>query len=236
MKSTSATSRSTSRRTPASGGKTAARPSLRAQGERTRQLIVKAATRLLLEGGGFDFTLRAVAREAKIGVSNLQYYFPDRRELLRAVMAPVVESYLADLGGGPGGDAPPREMVARLVERWLQDARDPRKMSLMWQFASLAGFDPECRRLFEECYEALVGGVARLIERISPEFGAADSRRCAAMLVAMTDGLGFQMRAAAGRGAPYLRELDDSLRMAVEAMLERNLFRAAGRARGGKRS
>lgn len=208
---------------------------LRAQGERTRQLIVLAATRLLLEGGGFDFTLRAVAREAKIGVSNLQYYFPDRQELLRAVMAPVVESYLSDLGGEVSSDVPPREMVSRLVERWLRDAKDPAKMSLMFQFALLAGVDPECRRLFEECYEGLVSGLARLIEKANPDYGAADSWRCATMVLAMSEGLGFQMRAATGRGAAYLRELDDSLRMGVEALLSRNLFQAPGKARSGKR-
>lgn len=208
----------------------------RAQGERTRKLIVRAATRLLLDGGGFDFTLRAVAREAKISVSNLQYYFPDRQELLRAVMAPVVESYLSDLGGELSGDVSPRELVTTLVERWLRDAKDPQKMSLMWQFALLAGVDPECRRLFEECYEGLVSGLARLIEKANPEYGAADSWRCATMALAMSEGLGFQMRAASGRGAAYLRDLDDSLRMGVEAMLARNLFESQGKARGGKRN
>ena len=40
-----------------------------------------------------DFSLRAVALKAGISVSNLQYYFPTRPDVVRAVMAPVINTY-----------------------------------------------------------------------------------------------------------------------------------------------
>ncbi len=212
--------RAKSRQSPASVDREAARTNLRAQGIRTRSMIVEAATKMLLQGGGLDFTLRAVSREAKISISNLQYYFPDRQELLRAVMAPVIESYLADLKNALSSDVPARQVFDELVERTIRDAKDPATMSLMWHFASLATIDSECSRLFDEWYEALVRGIARLVERINPDLGPAGSIQLAMLLISMSDGLGFQMKA--GRDHKYTLDLGDSFRTTVDFLLQRN--------------
>jgi AcrR family transcriptional regulator len=195
---------------------------LRAQGLRTRKIIVRAATKLLLQSGGLDFTLRAVARQAKVSVSNLQYYFPDRLELLRAVMAPVVESYLSDLDRAMSSNAPPRQTLDTIVERWLEDAKNPNTMGLVWHFMTLANIDRECSSLVEEWYTALVGGTAQLIERANPEIGKSGSTKLATIVIAMGDGLGFQMRA--GRGKSYTRDLEASYRAMVDFLLQRNPF------------
>jgi AcrR family transcriptional regulator len=168
---------------------------LRAQGVRTRNMIVRAATRLLLKSGGLDFTMRAVSREASISVSNLQYYFADRQTLLRAVMAPVVHEYLEDLQGALASSESPREILDRLTLRAFKDAQDASKMSLMWHFATLAMVDAECARLHQEWYGSLVSGIARLLLRLNPDLGTAGSTRLAMMITSLADGLGLQMLA-----------------------------------------
>lgn len=193
------------------------RANLRSQGLRTRKLIVRAATRLLLESGGLDFTMRAVARRAKISVSNLQYYFPDRQELLRAVMAPSIDAYLAELKLALNGNVPPREALLGLLERQMRDVRDRNARTLWSHFATLANVDPECARLFEEWYVALVHGIAKLVVKINPEFGPAASLQMAALIIAMGDGLGYIMQTGEKQG--YTRGLDAKFPAVVDVLL-----------------
>lgn len=225
-----------SRRSPGSADRDVARNNLRAQGVRTRNLVVQAATELLLKSGGLDFTLRAVARQAKISVSNLQYYFPDRQALLRAVMAPVIESYLEDLENALNrDDVPPRELLDALIERALRDAKDSATMSLMWHFASLTFIDAECSRLFTEWYDALVRGIAKLVEKVNPDLGPAGSIQLSMLLIAMADGLGFQMWA--GRERDYNRNLGESYQAMADFLLYNNPLMKRGKAAakgGGK--
>jgi AcrR family transcriptional regulator len=209
-----------SRRSPGYADRKVTRRKFRAQGFRTRRMIVRAATKLLLQSGGSGFTLRAVSRESKISVSNLQYYFPERQELLRAVMAPIIEAYLTDLDRALNSKIAPREMLEALAERALRDAKDARLMALMWHFASLTRIDPECSRLFEEWYEALVRGVAQLVKRINPDLGSTGSIQLARLLIAMANGLGFQMQA--GRERKHTCDFDAAFLTMVEFLLHRN--------------
>lgn len=193
---------------------------LRAQGVRTRAMIVRAATKLLLESGSLDFTLRAVARQAKISVSNLQYYFPDRQELLRAVMAPFIETYFADLEGAVNSGASPRETIFALVDRQWHDVNDSKFRVLWWHFSQMASIDPECSRLFDEWFETLAHGVARLVARINPELGPAASMQLAMLIIAMGNGLSFQVQA--GQKRNFTRGLGDSYRAMVDFLLHHN--------------
>jgi AcrR family transcriptional regulator len=62
-----------------------ARPSTR-RGVATRARIVRAARKLIVRDGPSGLTLRAVAGEAGIALSNLQFHFADQDYLLRAVL------------------------------------------------------------------------------------------------------------------------------------------------------
>jgi AcrR family transcriptional regulator len=202
---------------------------LRAQGLRTRTLIVRAATKLLLQGGGLDFTLRAAARQAKISVSNLQYYFPDRQALLRAVMAPIIDDYLAELNRALSGSVPPRQALYGLFERELRDLKNPKTRELWTHFAALACVDPECARLFDEWYGALVQGIGQLVIGANPAIKPAAGIQLAALLIAMGDGLGFLI----GRSHGYVRELDGSFLAAIDFMLDQGP-QVLRKTRGGK--
>ena len=57
-----------------------------ARGEATRARIVAAARKVAVEHGPLGLTLRAVASEAEVVLSNLQFHFASQDELLRAVL------------------------------------------------------------------------------------------------------------------------------------------------------
>lgn len=217
-----------------SATKESAPRSLRAQGMRTRNMIVEAATELLLQRGGLDFTLRAVARQAKISLGNLRYYFPEREELLRAILAPIFETYLADLDQVLNSKAPPIEAADALCQRALRDAKDSNTMTLLWLFAARSIVDPECSRIFTEWYDTLVRGVADLLRRINPSLGPTVSVRLSLLVVALSDGLGGLMQS--GGKNPHVRHLDADFRAALEMLVYQNplveLEKSVGKGRG----
>lgn len=71
------------------------------KGQATRERILAAMLRLLDDPDGPPVTLTGVAREAKIGLTNLYLYFPDLGELLLAalnqIMATAEAAYLVQL-------------------------------------------------------------------------------------------------------------------------------------------
>jgi AcrR family transcriptional regulator len=168
---------------------------LRAQGQRTCELIVQEARNVLLEGGTLEFSLRTVARRAHISISNLQYYFPTRASLLRAIVEPIVSRYVAKIGSGVGDKRSARETLAAVINQNLGDVRDPEISAIWLHFASLALTDPDGARVLDMAHAALVSDLGRLICTVNPSLGSKDSQALARLIIAMVDGLVFQIGA-----------------------------------------
>src|ERR1700685_3532636 len=79
------------------------RPRLTAKGQRTRARIVAAAARLIYERGVASTTLDDVKAAAEVSGSQLYHYFPDKDDLVQAVI-----SYQADVIAGHQRQAAPR--------------------------------------------------------------------------------------------------------------------------------
>ncbi|MCS0630513.1 TetR/AcrR family transcriptional regulator [Telluria mixta] len=165
------------------------RGGLRAQGMRTRGAIVVAARQLLLEDGGLGFTLREIAGRAGISISNLQYYFPSRPAVLRAVFEPVIGAYLCDLRRAVEEGAAPRETLAALAARALCDAQDAERSALWCHFLALVAVDPGSARLLDAWYETLVHEIAVLVRAANPALGLDGSRSAAILAIALADGV-----------------------------------------------
>lgn len=166
--------------------------SLRAQGIRTRNTIIRVARERLLESGTLDFSQRAVAQRAGISVSNLQYYFPTRLALLRAVMEPEIETYLNELTLALKSTVPPRQLLDNVLDRVLRDVRDHRRTTLWLHFVSFASIHADCGQLLEAWYDALTQAIAELVRAVNPGFTATDSEHVASLLIALADGLALQ--------------------------------------------
>jgi TetR/AcrR family transcriptional regulator, transcriptional repressor for nem operon len=88
-------------------GEVADRPRLTPKGERTRARIVEAAARLIYERGVAGTTLDDVKAAAEVSGSQMYHYFPDKDELVQAVItyqADVIagNQRRADLGSAEG--------------------------------------------------------------------------------------------------------------------------------------
>jgi AcrR family transcriptional regulator len=174
---------------------------------RTRKLIVRVAKKLLLESGALEFSQRAVAQRAGISVSNLQYYFPTRLAVLRAVVEPEIDAYLSELKRALESGASPRETLDALLGMALENVKDVKGTALWAHFVSFASIDPECARLIDEWYASLTQAIAALVCALNPSLKGADGEHVAMLLVAMADGLALQYtmgRQTAGLDARFL--------------------------------
>lgn len=89
------------------GSEEQGRPRLTAKGERTRARIVEAAARLIYEGGVAGTTLDDVKAAAGVSGSQMYHYFPDKDELVQAVISHQADVIAgnqrqADLGSAEG--------------------------------------------------------------------------------------------------------------------------------------
>jgi AcrR family transcriptional regulator len=81
-----------------------------ARGEQTRRLIVDTAVRLFGEQGYEKTTMRAIATEAGLAVSNAYYYFPSKEHLVQEFYNQIQENHRAAVAPylAAGGELGPR--------------------------------------------------------------------------------------------------------------------------------
>ncbi len=129
------------------------RPRLTPKGERTRARIVEEAAVLIHERGVAGTTLDDVKAAAEVSGSQMYHYFPDKNDLLQAVIdyqadATVSNQRHADLGSAEGVQAW-RDMVIYAAERVQAKGGCP----LGSLGGQLAESDPEARSLIAAGFE-----------------------------------------------------------------------------------
>jgi AcrR family transcriptional regulator len=132
---------------------TSGRPRLTPKGERTRARIVEEAAVLIHERGVAGTTLDDVKAAAEVSGSQLYHYFPDKNDLVQAVIdyqadATVSNQQHADLGSVKGVQAW-RDMVIYAAERVQAKGGCP----LGSLGGQLAESDPEARSLIAAGFE-----------------------------------------------------------------------------------
>ena len=132
---------------------TSGRPRLTPKGERTRARIVEEAAVLIHERGVAGTTLDDVKAAAEVSGSQLYHYFPDKNDLVQAVIdyqadATVSNQRHADLGSVAGVQAW-RDMVIYAAERVQAKGGCP----LGSLGGQLAESDPEARSLIAAGFE-----------------------------------------------------------------------------------
>jgi TetR/AcrR family transcriptional regulator, transcriptional repressor for nem operon len=132
---------------------TSERPRLTAKGERTRGRIVEEAARLVHDRGVAGTTLDDVKVAAEVSGSQLYHYFPDKDQLVQAVIDYQAETIVknqrhANLGSVKGLRAW-RNMVVRVAEGSQAKGGCP----LGSLGGQLAESDPEARALIAAAFE-----------------------------------------------------------------------------------
>src|ERR1700750_1624605 len=139
------------------------RPSLTPKGERTRARIVEKAAALIHERGVAGTTLEDVQAAAEVSGSQMYHYFPDKNELVQAVIDYQADTIVTNQGhalSSANGVEAWRSMVIAAAQRTEAKGGCPLG-SLVGQ---LAESDPEARALIAAGFDrwaAALGGELR---------------------------------------------------------------------------
>jgi AcrR family transcriptional regulator len=125
--------------------------------------ILRAACRVVVNGGASDLRIGSVAEEAGVSRTLVHYYFTTRQELLRATFAyaedlrvAALETELATLGSGAERA---ERALTRTIEPELEET--PALWNEVW---SSLRYDEELRPLVQERYGAWVERIVRLLD------------------------------------------------------------------------
>ena len=91
--------------------------------ERTRERIVTAAGRLVLERRGADFQMAEVASACGMTKGALYYYFRDRTALVEEVFDRAANEFIERIESIAGSGLPPRETLEALCGAFAEEVR-----------------------------------------------------------------------------------------------------------------
>lgn len=152
------------------------------RGEARRETILAAATTVLARDGAHGFRLRAVAAEAGLGLSHVQYYFTSLETLLSA----LVDRYLAGWDARLADTGPDLHSA---IEAVLHSQAQDEDCRLLWELWAMSSRDPAADAALTRFYAAYLDRVADLISAVRPALSPTAARDCAVLIVALIEGL-----------------------------------------------
>jgi AcrR family transcriptional regulator len=163
----------------------------RKAGQATAARIVQAAHELLETQNYERFSLRNVAELAGVNLANLQYYFPHREDLAKAMSLDVGIRYRAAyeicLEGAP---ADPVERFKVVLRHNMQDISNKSTRRFFVQFWALLGtLDNFNGRYLEELYAIDIYQLSEHIKAIQPTLTEQELERRATLIASMIEGL-----------------------------------------------
>ncbi|MFZ2503178.1 MAG: TetR/AcrR family transcriptional regulator [Nocardioides sp.] len=153
-----------------------------------QERILQAVIALLAERGITGVSMRAVAARAEVSLGLLSYHYADKVSLISAALRRIEEQDLALVEPDPTV-SPERRLRAALRLIAAPEYLTTAYLSLRLQLWSLAAANPAYEQLNAEAQRRYRQGLAALIRAARPELGAAESRRRAADIDVLQNGL-----------------------------------------------
>lgn len=174
----------------------------------TAQLIVAAARQLLIDKGYAEFSLRNVAGEANLSLSNLQQFFATRDDLVLALFrdadARYRLAYAEVLAKAPSDRL--RRFDAVLEFNFVDIAQSDTRRFFMQLWALLSSMDGATGTLLNDLYQIYLQHLSERIGELVPEVGTSEIRRRATLLAALIEGL-MVVRGAHSASAAEMKRL-----------------------------
>lgn len=180
------------------------------RGEARRETILAAATTVLARDGAHGFRLRAIAAEARLGLSHVQYYFTN----LDALLSALVDRYLVDWDARLGKTA--RDLPSA-IDAVLDSQTQGEDCRLLWELWAMSSRDLAADAALTRFYAAYLDRVADLASAARPGLTPETARDCAVLIVALIEGLSILR--GAGREAALAPRVRTQVHAAVEALI-----------------
>lgn len=189
----------------------------RKPGKETAARLVEAAYKLLESENLERFSMRSVAQSADVSLANLQYYFPTRSDLAKAlyfyIEARYQTAYEKCTSAAP---ASPVERLKAVLRFNMQDITKRKTRRFFIQFWALLGsMDNFSGKYLGELYAINIEQLSEHIQPLRPDVPPEEIARRATLIAAMTEGLTVVM----GRAKAGDPTSEDLLKSAFELMI-----------------
>ena len=192
-----------------------------AKGRKRISDIMEACRTVLIDKGYTQFSLRNVTREAGMHLSNLQYYFRTREELIKGLIdynsQSYLETYTERFATLP---TQPHPRFLAVIDYLIEDIRDPLTRRFFIQFwALLDASGAHTERLLNDMYAPHIKSLNEHLAGLNPLLSPGVRQQRAAMIAAMIEGMMLMLEEADN-------ELEDS-EEGIEAEMRKQIMRIA---------
>ncbi len=160
-----------------------------------KQVILDAAETCLKERGLENINMREIAKEAKVSLGTINYYFPTKGHILMNIFKGFVKKVLKTVHYDDP-DIEPMQRLIDFVNGFLTEfIKDPTKCQVFLDLWSHTTNNSELRELMQDYYRTSHKWLADLLEEGNKtgDFRVADPAATAAHFFAIIDGLKVQL-------------------------------------------
>jgi len=203
----------TAARTRASPATQAAVPPASGTGRRRYEEILDTAISPLIEEGYGAFSMRKIADRMGIRVSLVQYYFPSRGELLRALFERSLQRSIDRFAATADG-----RTLKAMTTFVLNHQLAPEESRLFWELWALSAHDDAAAEAKERFYRGYRHEIGKVIAPLRPDLPEDEIARRATIITVLLEGASV-LRADGSHTKPELDRLDRSIVEAVNAIV-----------------
>ena len=160
--------------------------------------IMEACKSVLIDKGYTQFSLRNIAKEAEMHLSNLQYYFKTRQDLLNELIRYTAKTYSKNYDELYSclPQTPYPRFIA-VIDYLMKDIRNPLTRRFFIQFwALLDASDQHDDKLLNDMYAPQISQINHHLEVLNPDLSPGIRQQRAAIIVSIIDGMGLMLHQA----------------------------------------
>jgi AcrR family transcriptional regulator len=153
--------------------------------------ILQAARRLLAADGYAGLSMRRVAGEAGMTLSNVQHYYGSKEVLLEAVLLSTMDEFQAKMDriSAEMGDRPRLDRFLSTTDMFLEEITDPVTHALFFEIWALASRNPFASALMDRMMARERKAIYNLVRGLNPGISDAEYMQRAILMVAQIEGL-----------------------------------------------
>lgn len=157
-----------------------------------RALDILHAARLLLAADGYaGLSMRRVAAEVGISLSNVQHYYQSKDALLEALLLYTMELFQAKVDSISAAmtSASPIDRFLSTCDMFLEELTDPVTHAIFFELWALASRNEFASRLMDKMLARERKAIYKLIHGLNPLIGDEEYMQRAVLMVAQIEGL-----------------------------------------------
>jgi AcrR family transcriptional regulator len=155
------------------------------------QDIMQAARVILAAEGYAGLSMRRVATETGMSLSNLQHYYQSKDALLEAVLLTAMDLFQTKIDAISAAmtASAPVERFLSMVDMFLDEITDPVTHAIFFEIWALASRNPFASQLMDTMMARERKTIFKLIRGLAPGSSDAETMQRAVLIVAQVEGL-----------------------------------------------